>query len=60
MNMSIDVIPTERLVLGLSGLSKVENELGMVIATDVYNPASKRLLEKLGAIQTEDNQKFTS
>ena len=32
----------------------------IVTATEVYNPASKRLLEKLGAIQTEDNQKFTS
>ena len=44
MNMSIDVIPTERLelfpltqiqlVLGLSDLSKLENELGMFIATE--------------------------
>jgi len=32
----------------------------IVTATEVYNPASKRLLEKLGAIQTEDNEKFTS
>jgi len=31
-----------------------------ITATEVYNPASKRLLEKLGAIQTEDNEKFTS
>ena len=31
-----------------------------ITATEVYNPASRRLLEKLGAIQTEDNKKFTS
>jgi len=31
-----------------------------ITATEVYNPASKRLLEKLGAIQTEDNENFTS
>ena len=31
-----------------------------ITATEVYNPVSKRLLEKLGAIQTEDNEKFTS
>lgn len=31
-----------------------------ITATEVYNPASKRLLEKLGAVQTEDNEKFTS
>ena len=32
----------------------------VITATEVYNPASKRLLEKLGAIQTEDNEKFSS
>ena len=31
-----------------------------ITATEVYNPASKRLLEKLGARQTEDNENFTS
>jgi len=31
-----------------------------ITATEVYNPASKRLLEKLGAIQLEANEKFTS
>ena len=31
-----------------------------ITATEVYNPASRRLLEKLGAMQTEDNEKFTS
>jgi len=31
-----------------------------ITATEVYNPASRRLLEKLGATQTEDNEKFTS
>jgi len=31
-----------------------------ITATEVYNPSSRRLLEKLGAIQTEDNEKFTS
>lgn len=31
-----------------------------ITATEVYNPASKRLLEKLGSIQTEANEKFTS
>jgi len=32
----------------------------VITATEVYNAASKRLLEKLGATQTEDNEKFTS
>jgi RimJ/RimL family protein N-acetyltransferase len=32
----------------------------IITATDVENPASKRLLEKLGAVQTEDNERFTS
>lgn len=32
----------------------------VITATDVYNPASKRLLEKLGATMTEHNDKFTS
>ena len=31
-----------------------------ITATEVYNPASRRLLEKLGATQTEGNEKFTS
>lgn len=31
-----------------------------VTATDVENPASKRLLEKLGAVQTDSNDKSTS
>jgi len=31
-----------------------------ITATEVDSPASKRLLEKLGAIQTESNNKFTS
>ena len=31
-----------------------------ITATEEYNPASRRLLEKLGATQTEDNEKFTS
>jgi len=32
----------------------------IITATDVENPASKRLLEKLGAVQTEDTERFTS
>jgi RimJ/RimL family protein N-acetyltransferase len=32
----------------------------LITATQVYNPASRRLLEKLGAIQTEGNDEFTS
>ena len=32
----------------------------VITATEVYNPASKRLLEKVGATQTEDTGKFTS
>jgi len=31
-----------------------------ITATEVYNPASRRLLEKLRATQTEENEKFTS
>jgi len=31
-----------------------------ITATEVDSPASKRLLEKLGVIQTESNNKFTS
>ena len=31
-----------------------------ITATEVYNPASRRLLEKLGATLTENNEKFTS
>jgi len=31
-----------------------------ITATEVYNPASRRLLEKLGATQTEGNEKFAS
>ena len=32
----------------------------VVTATEVNSPASKRLLEKLGALQTEYNENFTS
>ena len=32
----------------------------IITATNVENPASKRLLEKLGAVQTEDTERFTS
>ena len=31
-----------------------------ITATEVENPASKRLLEKLGAVQVDDNDKSTS
>ena len=31
-----------------------------ITATEVYNPASRRLLEKLRAVQTEGNGRFTS
>ena len=31
-----------------------------ITATEVYNPASERLLQKLGATQTQDSDDFTS
>lgn len=47
-------------VRSLIGWAFTDPVCNMITATEVYNPASRRLLEKLGAIQTEDNEKYTS